>query len=42
MNRRVSTEMAVFLPDTYVVFELMRDAADPNVLSWMDELPTQD
>ena len=34
--------MAVFLLDTNVVSELMRDVPDPNVLSWMDEQPTQD
>ncbi len=32
----------MFLLDTNVVSELMRDAPNPNVLSWMDEQPTQD
>ena len=34
--------MAVFLLDTNVVSELMLDAPNANVLSWMDEQPTQD
>ncbi len=34
--------MAVFLLDTNVVSELMRNAPNPKVLSWMDEQPTQD
>ena len=34
--------MAVFLLDTNVVSELMRDAPDPNVLLWMDGRPTRD
>ncbi|MDE2809468.1 MAG: type II toxin-antitoxin system VapC family toxin [Gemmatimonadota bacterium] len=34
--------MAVFLLDTNVVSELMRDAPNPNVLSWMDEQPAQE
>ena len=32
----------MFLLDTNVVSELMRDAPNPNVLSWIDEQPTQD
>ena len=32
----------MFLLDTNVVSELMRDAPNPNVLSWMDKQPTQE
>ena len=32
----------MFLLDTNVVTELMRDAPNSNVLSWMDKQPTQD
>ena len=31
----------MFLLDTNVVSELMRDAPNPEVLSWVDEVPTR-
>lgn len=34
--------MTVFLLDTNVASELMRDAPNPKVLSWKDEHPTRD